>query len=72
MKWDSPLNTKGKHPLALTKCHISGLEDIYGSVPCSSPDMTFEGLSLTTKEIVGLPCIYTIILGGVVYTLIQK
>ena len=72
MKWDSPINTKGKHPLASTECHISGSEDIYGNVPCSSPDMTFEGLSLTIKGIVGLPCIYTIILGGVVYTLIQK
>ena len=72
MKWDSPINTKGKHPQALTECHMCGSEDIYGNIPRSSPDMIFERQSLTIKVIVGLPCIYTIILGGVVYTLIQK
>ena len=72
MKWDSHINTKGKHPQALTECHIFDIEDIYGNIPRSSPDMIFEGQSLTIKVIVGFPCIFTIILGGVVYTLIQK
>ena len=72
MKWDSPLNTKGKHPPALTECHIFESEDIYENIPRSSPDMIFERQSLTIKVIVWWPSIYTIILGGVVYTLIQK
>ena len=51
MKWESPINTKGKHPPALTECHIFGLEYIYGNIPCSSPDMIFERQSSTVKII---------------------
>ena len=51
MKWESPINTKGKHPQALTECHIFDIEDIYGNIPRSSPDMIFEGQSLTIKVI---------------------